>query len=164
MLLLLQHNHFVLLSVGIWQRQHGDEHPTTNLFLTKVYKNSTLRSAFMRKMCAGIFLFPAISQMWRDKVVSNQANGKISTHTYKWILIHFVKSGTEVSGWTHQISEHLIFVRKSKRWPCISQREVSTEDSFLYMKVPCLLRVETLRRLNVHFIARPKAPAQRLLS
>lgn len=83
-------------------------------------------------VCQNI-MFPAVSQMWRDKVVSNQANGKISTHTYKWILIHFVKSGTEVSGWTHQISEHLIFVRKSTRWPCILQREASTADSFLYM-------------------------------
>lgn len=68
---------------------------------------------------------------------------------------HLVKSGIKVRGWTYQISGHLIFLHKSRRWRCILQREVSIKDSSLYMWNPCLLPVESLKRSNAHFIRRP---------
>lgn len=74
-------------------------------------------------------------------------------HYYYYYYYHII-----IRWWPYQIFEHLIFLHKSKRWQCILQRQVSTEDSFLSMQIPCLPRVESWKRSNVHLNAQPNAP------
>lgn len=91
------------------------------------------------------------SNRWKDEQT------KSTLFHSKWLL-QLVRFDIKVSGWTYQISEHLIFLHKSKRWLCILQIEVSIKDSFLYTKIPCFLVVESLKRSNVHFITHSNAP------